>query len=217
MHYHLEIIMPPTDDVHAAVAQIMAPFDENGIEDDDHSTKHAFWDFWQVSGRYSGQKLLAYIGEEREAAFRKALDEEGVTVAGLRFGKPTLQPADQLPRVNEMWNAAFPDAPVKECPLFDSYKGNWGDVMPLRDIPVGLMCGRVIIAGLDWQGKKLAAHYMLIRSLWNGVTHQDAAWDGSVQTALADWEKHLGDMNPEWAAQRRPQPDWLVVTVDYHS
>jgi hypothetical protein len=29
MHYHLEIVMPPTADVDAAVTQILAPFNEN--------------------------------------------------------------------------------------------------------------------------------------------------------------------------------------------
>jgi hypothetical protein len=38
MHYHLEVILPPTDDVQAAITQIMAPFDENRDRDDDTST-----------------------------------------------------------------------------------------------------------------------------------------------------------------------------------
>ena len=216
-HYRLEIILPPVPDLHAAITEIMDPFDENAEDDDDHNRHHAFWDFWKIGGRWSGNKLLARLGRERVDAFQGMLSAGGVTVSGLSFGKPTLEPASQLPRINEMWAAAFPDSPVKECPLFDSYKGDYGDVMPLRDVPDSFTCEHVIIAGLDWKDQKMEAQYMVQASIWNGVTHQDAAWSGRLADAVADWVKWLDGCKPEWAEKRRPLPDWQVVTVDYHS
>jgi hypothetical protein len=32
MHYHLEVLVPPTDDVEASVRQVLAPFDEGRDE-----------------------------------------------------------------------------------------------------------------------------------------------------------------------------------------
>jgi hypothetical protein len=58
---------------------------------------------------------------------------------------------------------------------------------------------------------------MLQRYFWNGANYQKTAWDGTLKSALEKYSKRLDRMNPEHAAKIRPQPDWLVVTVDYHS
>jgi hypothetical protein len=42
MHSHLEIILPPVDDVENAVKQIMEPFDEAGEEEDGVRNRHSF-------------------------------------------------------------------------------------------------------------------------------------------------------------------------------
>ena len=216
-HYQLEIILPPVPDISAAVTEIMAPFYEGASNDDDHDRRHAFWDFWNIGGRWSGRKLLVQLGQERVDAFGAALNAAGITVSGFQFGKPTLNPASQLLRVNQMWNEAFPESPVKECPLFDSYKGNYGDVMLLQDVPPGLTCDHIIIAGPNWKDEKLEAQYMVRDSIWNGVTHQETAWSGRLVDAVTDWVKRLENYKPDWAETRRPAPDWQVVTVDYHS
>src|ERR1700756_1074148 len=171
MHYHLEIVMPPTDDVNAAVTQILAPFDENAETSEYHSTNHAFWDFWNIGHRWSGAKLMAVLGKDRISDFHATLTKAGITVSGLQFGKQTLKPSDQAEKVNMMWRDAFPDSPVRECPIFDNYKGDYGDVMPLRDCRQDMTCDHVIIAGPKYDRSGLEAKYMVMESVWNGVTH----------------------------------------------
>ena len=188
MHYQLEIIMPPTDDVSAAVKEILTPFDENAEDSEDRSMRYVFWDYWLIGGRWSGNKLLSLLGDERLDAFRQLLADRHITAAGLQWGKPTLSPADQRPIVDAMWRDAFPDAPIFECPLFDYYKGNSGDVMMLKEAPRAITCQRVIVAAPDYKGERLESVYMIQESIWNGVTHVETTWD-----------------------------DWLVVTIDYHS
>jgi hypothetical protein len=216
MHYHLEIVMPPTDDVTAAIEQILAPFDENGANDEDHSTRYAFWDWWQIGGRYGSDKMLAAFDKDRVAAFYKLLNESKITISGVRAGKPTLQPVDQAETVNMMWGDAFPESPVRECPLFDNYTGDNGDVMKLADVPTGVTCSHVIVAA-HYKDEGLEAVFMVQDSIWNGVTHCKTAWDGTLAGALAMAAEGRSHYKPEYAAKRTPQPDWLVVTVDYHS
>jgi hypothetical protein len=215
MHYHLEIVMPPTTDVMGAVTRIMQPFDENLPETDENKSA-GFWDFWEIGGRWTGEKLLCALGKERVRQFHKLLYDHNVTVSSFQAGKPTLEPASQAEKVNALWNAVFPDAPVKECPLFDNYKGATGDIIQLGECPA-IECSHVIIAGLDYKGEALQALYMLRDSVWNGVTHQDTKWDGTLASALAEWSEKLAGYKEEWRAANTPQPDWLAVTVDYHS
>jgi hypothetical protein len=216
MHYQLEVVMPPTDDVEAALKQILWPFDENA-NDDDHDKRHAFYDYWQIGGRWSGNKMLATLGEDRLDAFHKMLHDRRITVSGLRWGKPTLQPTSQVAEVDMLWRRSFPDAPVSVCPLFDNYKGDWGDVMSLKDAPLAMKCSHVIVAALDYKDVTLEAVYMIQESMWNGVTHIKAAWDGTLGAAIEGCMEKFKNYTPEYAAKRTPQPDWLVVTVDYHS
>ena len=58
MHYHLQIIMPPTDDVEDAVKNILAPFSEH-LSDEETEPEyvgHKFWDFYEIGGRYENLK-----------------------------------------------------------------------------------------------------------------------------------------------------------------
>jgi hypothetical protein len=217
MHYHMEIIMPPTDDVEEAVRQVMHQFDENLNTDDETKSTRPFWDWWVIGGRWSGHKIGIILGEERIAAFHAVLADRKVTVSGVRAGKPTLQPPEQAELVNRLWNEHFPDAPVRECPLFDNYSGNWGDVLPLAETPQTMTCYHLIIAGPSYEGDELQARYMLQDSIWNGVTYQPTAWDGTIVAGVADFVERHRDYKEKWRAAHIPQVDWLVVTVDYHS
>lgn len=211
MHYHMEIVMPPTEDVEAAIAQIMAPFDENTSE------RHAFWDWYVVGGRWSGNKLMADVEEARLKIFYDLLKEKNITVSDLRRGKERLQPESQIETVNKLWRKIFPNSKLKECPLFDNYKGGDGDIQKLGEVSPRVSCSTVIVAGLDYDGKKLKAQTMLQSSIWNGVTWQDSKWDGLLSSAIEEHEKRYERATVELKKKHIPKRDWLVVTVDYHS
>lgn len=51
MHYHAEVIVPPTDDHEALVGRLLAPFDEQNEGDDASSCQ--WWDWWVIGGRYA--------------------------------------------------------------------------------------------------------------------------------------------------------------------
>ena len=67
------------------------------------------------------------------------------------------------------------------------------------------------------EGKKFEAITMLSKSLWNGVNHEDTQWDGNVAAGIAMHLKRLTNYAETYAEKATPQPDWLIVTVDYHS
>ena len=224
MHSHLEIILPPVQNLEEAVKQILEPFDENGEDENGQRNNHAFWDFYVIGGCWAGAKLEAMLDSKKLEEFRAELANRKVTVSGIQFGKHELSPVSQIPMVDALWNEFFPESPIKVCPLFkhfnDQYQNSEGfpDIMRLGDMPKSLTASHVIIAGPSWQDDgSLEAKHMLQTSIWNGVTHVDAKWDGTVQAALDEHKERLKNAQPDYAAKRIPQDDWLVVTVDYHS
>lgn len=219
MHYHTEIILPPTDDIEGAIAAILAPFDENG--DEEIITK-PFWDFYQIGGRFAGRKLLAGLGQEKVNQFYDWLQSEKITVSGLTCGKQELVPATQIPKVDAKWNEMFPSDTFQPCPIFKHSNNQHnnetlsGDICELSKIP-DLTCERVIFAGLDYKDEKLEAKFMLSEDIWNGVNHIPSKWNGKVKTALNMFKRKLKNYAKDYRKKVTPKDDWLVVTVDYHS
>lgn len=218
MHYHLEIVMPPVENIENAIEAILAPFSEHDGEDGPN--QNSFWDWWQIGGRYSGSKIEAACGG-RLQEFRDWLNAEGVTVSGVQFGKPTLYPADQRGKVDAKWAEMFPTA-GPTCPLFDySGKQMHGDICEVGHMPDGLQAYSCIIAGPSFNNGKydgpLQANELLHKSIWNGCTHQDTTWDGTVESAISLHKQRIESYADEYKKAATIQTDWLVVTVDYHS
>lgn len=223
MHFQMEIILPPVADIKAAITTILAPFDEN--VDEDIRNSQPFWDYWTIGGRYAGRKFLDLIPEDQMVAFYEKLLAMKVTVSGVVAGKKSLQPKSQIPAVDAAWKESFPDSPFKQCPLFDhandKYKSESalpGDILTLAEVPPSYKCFRVIIAGEGYgDDKALEAKWMMTPDIWNGVTHVVTTWDGTIGSAVEQYKAHISRMIAEAQAKYTPQPDWLVVTVDYHS
>lgn len=216
MHYHCEIIMPPTDDIESSVEKILAPFDENKEERDSSE----FWDWWVIGGRFAGDKALAGLDCEKLEAFYAWLRESKVMVSGMVCGKQALSDAATVAKVDAKWREMFPGA-GRHCPLFkhsnNQHKEHLpGDIMRLADLPNGVTCARAIIAG-TWRDEGLQAAGMLQYECWNGVEHVRTAWDGTVKTALEHHAERIKHYRAEYREAVSPQDDWLVVTVDYHS
>jgi hypothetical protein len=226
MHYHLEIILPPTEDIEAAVAQVMAPFQEEPSDsDDEENSNYPFWDFYVIGGRYAGEKLKALLGEDEINAFSDKLKDLNITVSGVRCGKETLEPYSQVAIIDKLWNEAFPNSPVKKCPFFSHFNNQYvhsvgyPDVMKLGELPMGFKASKVIIAGPHWEGHpgKLEAKRMDKDAIYNGVDYQTTTWDTRVHSSVTAYVQQLSNASEERKATHVPTDDWLVVTVDYHS
>lgn len=236
MHYHCEIVIPPTNDIEAAIASVLGPFDENGKDEDGDSNGYAFWDFYVIGGRFAGSKMIAAYDPGKIEEFNAWLQAEKVTVSGLTAGKQEISPAEQIPKVDGKWNEMFPSGSFVACPLFkhsnDQYarRGSLSGVLPddvckLIDVPPSMEFCHVMFAApsLIEVGSKyepagpFEATWMAQKSMWNGVNHAKAAWDGKMPSALAMYRESIARRSPEYAAKTSPQDDWLAVTVDYHS
>jgi hypothetical protein len=226
MHTHSEIVIPPTTDIEAAVAQIMRPFDENLDRDDEHRLP-SFWDFYVIGGRFAGHKLLASYDKAKIDAFYEWLTAEKVTVSSLQAGKQKLSPESQEAKVDAKWNEMFPSEHPIKCPVFahsnDQYsKGMDGvlpdDVMLLMDVPASLTMSRIIFAEHSYKNDgTIEPEFMLIDDAWNGCNYMKTAWDGTFGTALSQYREKFKHMSDEAKARKMPQDNWLVVTVDSHS
>lgn len=234
MHYHLEIILPPdTPNIEAAIESVMAQFDENQPDDDDHDTRHSFWDFYVIGGRWAGTKLMAKYDQVKISEFKKWMQDEHITVSGFRAGKQTLQPDSQIPKVVAKWNEMFPseDVAFLPCPMFSHSNDQYGrdgkgmitgDICKLGEAK-NISCSRIIFAGnsfaretSDFTGN-LEARFMLSEDFWNGVNHVKSKWDGKVKTAVEMCADNLKNAKEEYREKMLPTDDWIMVTVDYHS
>lgn len=212
MHYHLEIVMPKTNDIHAAVTEILEPFSESNEEG-----YSSFWDWWQLGGRYSGSKKEAIVGQDKIDAFTEELKARGVTCSGLVWGKQELSPSSQIEMVDQLWREMCPGG-GDVCPIFKhSGDADSLDVCAFKDIPPKLSAYKLIVAAPDYKGKKLEAVTMYSQSLWNGVTHEDTKWNGNVAAGIEMHLEKLERYAPEYAQKVTPGDDWIAVTVDYHS
>jgi hypothetical protein len=236
MHYHLEVIIPPTDDIEGAVQSVLAQFNENA-DDDEYDTRHAFWDWYVIGGRWAGAKAKSRLDPEKLEQFYAWLQDEKVTVSGFTAGKQSLEPKDQIPKVDAKWNEMFPpeDGVPVACPLFDHASNKYGkglsgtlngDIGTLKD-SLEASCSRVIFSGprfnskdsekdFPWTGP-LEAKFMLSDDIWNGVNHVPVNWDGKIGSALRSYSDSIKGYKDAYAAAMTPQDDWLVITVDYHS
>jgi hypothetical protein len=228
MHYHLEIIMPPTGGIEATVDTIMEPYNEDpdmaGLDDDEreereYMLRHAFWDWFQIGGRWAGHKKMARYNQGKLDAFHQWMKDEGVTVSALQWGKQELSPASQIPAVDAKWYKMF--GVQETCPIFLHSNRNKGpldgDVCELKDIPKSLTAERVIIAGPTYDETGIEARYMMQELFWNGCNHAKTDWDGTVEAVIDMQAESLNHAKDEWKEKVLPKDDWLVVTVDYHS
>lgn len=222
MHYHLEIIMPPTDDVEGAVSEILKPWSKNcqseGEDDDLCYTAHSFWDWWVIGGRWSGAKLEDWLDKEKKESFYEKLTEMGITVSGLVCGKKELKPASQIEKVDDLWREWFPDSGVRQCPFFNHFNdANNMDICMFDAISPETKAGHVIVAVNKTYDGKLEAENMYQTDIWNGVTFQETTWNGKVLDAIEMHNEKMTRMSEEAQAAYTVEKDWLIVTVDYHS
>ena len=224
MHEVLEVVMPQVDNVEEAITQIMKPFDENSsYEDDEDFSGHPFWDFWVIGGRWAGHKLTSCLDKQKMDSFYAELTDKKITVSGLQCGKQEISPSEQIPLVDEIWSSYFPEYNGRACPLF-SHSNNqyvndclYGDVLRLKDTDENIAMSRIIFANENYDNSGLDAKEMFVKSLWNGVTHQDSAWDGTLKTAIEIYKKKIDSYKNDYKEKLTPNGDWIVVTVDYHT
>lgn len=231
MHYHCEIVIPPTMDIEAAIKAVMKPFDENE-RDSEGSRGTPFWDFWIIGGRWAGNKLLAKYDKAKLDEFHDWLSAEKITVSGLTCGKQKLEPVSQEVKVDAKWNEMFPSAAGVPCPLFAHSNNQYGkglsstlpdDVSRLTDVPADLKCSRIIFAKPSFESKTknwtgpLEPEFMLVDEAWNGCNYMKVEWDGTFASALEQYTEKLKNARDDFAVKCKPASDWLVVTVDYHS
>jgi hypothetical protein len=222
MHYHCEIIIPPTDKVEDAVAEIMAPFDEN-IEPDENGyrSSNLFWDWYVIGGRFSGAHLQAGLDPDQLDAFFRELRQREVTVSSVQAGKQSLSPPSQEPEVDQLWRDFFPDHELKQCPFFSHFNNQYCDSCIdadlYSDISDQLTAAHLIVGGRDHDGNKWIARDMLVAEVWNGCTWQETAWNGNVKEGVDILHKKLEWCIPEWRKENTVRDNWIVVTVDYHA
>lgn len=226
MHSHCEIIMPKTKNIGAAIDSILEPFSENKNYSD-----NSFWDFYVIGGRFAGQKEMCNYDSNKLDDFYKALNEKKITVTGLQCGKQTINPPEQIPEVDKLWNEFFPteNGEIVACPIFSHSNDQYDsddliscDICRVEEIPPKLFAARVIIAAPTimepkYKENKIEAVFMTCQNIWNGVNFEDTGWDGNVLTALETHKKKITHYKEEYKQKITPQPDWLCVTVDYHS
>lgn len=226
MHFHCEVILPVVEQstIKATIDNVLEPFREDSTDEDRVSVP--FFDWAVVGGRYASEKLLQRLGENKVSAFRQWCRDESITISGIQFGKPSLDPSEQRARVDAKWNEMFPaeDGRLVACPLFEHSNP---DNAATRDDICALgqakhvSCYRVIILGPKYvacvEDMSLDVRFMLAEEVWNGRNYMPVKWDGTISDALRQYDHDISQRPPEIQRLLRPTDEWLTVTVDYHT
>lgn len=222
MHYRLELILPDVENLKQTIDQILEEYSESYVDEYDDKNPHAFYDWYVIGGRFSGAKLKDSLDKENLEKFYQKLRDEKITVSGFQAGKQSLQPADQIEKVDKWWREFFPGQ-GEVCPLFSHYNNQYDDsdgypdVQKLGQISGNTSASHVAIAKSKYDGDGYELGYMIQDSIWNGVTFVDTKWDGKVVSALSEYRKKLEGYKDEYKQKNMPTDDWICVTIDYHS
>ena len=214
MHSHLEIILPYVPDVETAIDSLMQPFNEC-----DEKNMHAFWDWYEIGGRWSGTKLTATLDPEALDRFNDELNAMPLTVSAVQCGKPELMPDSQAVLVDQLWRRHFPHSKQQQCPFFRHAGSKMPlDIATLGECSMHTEAAHFMIAGTyNPEDTSLHPMTMLINEIWNGVSFQKTVFDGTLQSALDYHNQRFTNTRDEYRKLNTPTEDWLVVTVDYHS
>ena len=217
MHFHAEIILPYTDNWKQAIADLLNPYCEHNEDSPKH--QHAFWDWYEIGGRFSGSKLQRSLDQDQLKKFGDALDALAIKVSAVQAGKPSIPSAETRDQVDALWRQYFPNSPLKQCPWFSHSGARLPfDVCRLEHTPLDTPAYRVLIAGPHWtQPDVLVIHAMYCEESCNGVNFQPTTFQGTIHHALALYNGLIQHYQEDARKQFTPAPDWLTVTVDYHS
>ena len=200
MHYHMELILPPTpvELISDAVDKAMRPFQEA----DDRP--YAFWDWYEIGGRWNCEHLKASMDQLALDNFYKWLSNREITVNAVRAGKPKLDPANQWDEVNTKWREMF--GPNVPCMIFKEKEcAEEENISLVKDLPANLIAHRVAVCDEDNE-----IYFMRGKAIWNGCNHEKTDWDGLVVTAI-------NEARDSYPKSLSVEADWMAVTVDYHS
>lgn len=225
MHHHLEVIMPPSKDIGNDLAKIMNQFSENK-ENQKEIDGNEFWDFYVIGGRWAGTKEMCGYDEDKLKFFYQRIRDERITVSGFQVGKQEISPAEQIPTVDAIWNEIFPteNGEITKCPVFAHSNNQYDsddfiscDICRFDEIPEKLECSRVIFAGPDYKGEGIQPTFMICDEVWNGVNHMKTNWDGKIKSAIKLFTEKMNHYREEYKEKINPKPNWICITVDYHS
>lgn len=230
MHYHLEIITPPLRELETLemrVDTILSKWRESYSiqdeedEDESHRYKYGFYDWYVIGGRYSGEKIIQALDQEKLKLFYEELSQKNFTVSGVVAGKQRLMPESQEAIVDALWWEYFPELKDKPCLVFahsnnqyDSKDRHYSDEMTLAEFNTTMIGGSRVMIAPHEDGD---VEYMITKDEWNGANHVRIDWDGKIWSALTQYDERLTRYNEEHREKLRTKPDWLCITVDYHN
>ena len=133
-----------------------------------------------------------------------------------------MPPADNIEETIDKIMAPFDENIAYEegshIPFYDYYKidSRWKDpkipnIIQYKDLTGLEQCFRCMITDKDHE-----LQFMIEKEFWNGVTFIETKWDGYITTALDLMKHNFRNYTPEFQQTLTPQPNWLVITIDYH-
>lgn len=205
MHFRVEVIMPPTDDVEKQLEVIMAPFSENS-EDPNCDYIPKWWDWYVIGGRWRGEKAKEKLDNDTLKKFYDVLKMRGNEMV--------------QSEIDAVYRKHFPDQ-GETCPFVrkdwhEQYDTTLTDVWKLEDVNQAGTANKLIIAGPE-HDENITTLELFQHDIWNGVNFEITAWDCTIGGALRKYVEKIDRYKEEYREKITPQPNWLVITVDCHN
>jgi hypothetical protein len=139
MHYHCEVWLPKVPKFESGLVDrkklqgilegILAPYSEEGA-----NTRAAFWDWWQIGGRYTGQ-------HDHYHGWEDPINQEPCDLCRGTGIRPDMSKEEME------WVRGCNGCDGKGIRTSYDYVDHEQDVMPLKDISEDLTCYTLIITG----------------------------------------------------------------------
>ena len=191
MHYHYELLIPPTDQPHFTITNIM---DAYMLCDSCHNNSDAIGDWYVIGGRWAGEKLIKSLDPQKIKSYKKELKQSELRVMSVQAVKPT--PCDKKNSLlaDQVWRKHFPD--INENPFMsdysDQYENDLRDVWKLKDVPKNLTASGLIVTH---------SHHEEIICL---------PQSGEIL-------KVVDEINKLDFSRYEINDDWLLATIDIHN
>lgn len=190
MHYHAEVWIPEMADAEKLIAEAMAPYKEECSGEE----VRGFWDWYQIGGRWTGEKA----GYEPEKDPKNV--ERCYLCEGTGFRRDSVGNEARLSTPSYTCNGCgeYKDGTWTHGPHGPGRRVKWptnwgvhlGDIAPVSAIKDTLKCYTLVVRGEAYSQER-----------WTGDEWEKTDFDGHVAKKLSE----LG------------VTDGFLVTVDYHS
>ena len=218
MHSHTELITPLPNQEYSEILHIAEIC--LGAYSYENNSIHAFYDWYQVGGRFKYRKLVQNQSEEEIKEFTSAakdIDNNFSDITNIINERDK----KQINKLKQIWKKTFPDKD-ENCPFINKlsrkhdetecYVDHFPYLTALGETPKNLDLGTILFTTPDRCISFIFPDQLklIFDKPIDSVPH-------TIKHALLYYEKVIDRLWPGQKERLTPNDEWIALTIDYHN